>query len=83
MITLKAAVKVMLAKEKEEYDSLRSENFVLPARVDDVTDEVRKLTANATNLRSANVDLMSRVAKIESLIIRKDERLTVATEKLR
>lgn len=53
------------------------------ALVDEVSGEVRQLTANKTELRSGNVELIAHVAALESLVISKDEKLTVMTENLR
>lgn len=72
LITDKAAVEVLLANEKAKSDELRSDNSVLSAFVDELSGEVRQLTSNATELRTKNVYLMSRVAALQILVISKE-----------
>lgn len=50
--------------------------------VDEITGEVRKFAENASEVRSASVDLMSRIEPLESLVITIDERFNVEASKL-
>lgn len=73
LVTEKDTVEVLLDIKRAESDSFQSANDVMTALVDEITGEVGEVTEIESESRSPNVELMARIAALESVFITNNE----------